>query len=94
MTSAPPQGNRIPIPEDFPIAWQAPAEETLFWWWDQMHHPHSVTPLTLSLDGPAFSQGIQRAADILHMPVKRYHVRGFNTYWYFTYWYFYRHRAS
>ena len=73
----------IATPEHFPVDWDPPEMEGLFWWWDQMHHPHPVTPITFSLDGPAFSEGIGRVARAFHMPFKKYHVARFNTYLYY-----------
>ncbi len=73
----------IPAPEDFPITWDSPEDGGLFWFWDQMHHPHPVTPLTAAIDGPAFSSGTGKAAAALFMPIKAFHVRSVNSYFYF-----------
>jgi pyruvate,water dikinase len=78
----PPPG-RIQLPDHFPITWPDPALEEIFWFWDQMHHPHAVTPFTASLDGPAFSGGTGKTAAVLQMPIKRFNAAAFNYYFYF-----------
>lgn len=77
------EGTPISIPEDFPVAWESPGDERIFWFWDQMHHPHVVTPMTSSLDGPAFTDGFGRACRAMSMPLKTSAVRTFNYYLYF-----------
>jgi pyruvate,water dikinase len=56
----------------------------MYWFWDQMHHPHAVTPMTASLDGVAFAEGIGRACEAMQMPMTRSIMRSFNNYVYFT----------
>ena len=74
----------IPLPEDFPVTWDPPGDQSLYWFWDQMHHPHAVTPMTASLDGVAFAEGIARACEAMHMPMGRSIMRAYNSYVYFT----------
>jgi pyruvate,water dikinase len=76
-------GELIPLPDDFPIAWEAPEHQTVHWFWDQMHHPHAVTPMTSSVDGLAFAEGMGRACDAISMPMKTNQGRTFNYYFYF-----------
>jgi pyruvate,water dikinase len=80
----PAAGQVIPLPDDFPVTWEPPEDERRFWFWDQMHHPHAVTPLTASLDGVAFAEGIGKACEALHMPMGRSIMRAYNSYIYFT----------
>jgi pyruvate,water dikinase len=54
----------------------------MHWFWDQMHHPHAVTPMTSSIDGPAFAEGIGRAANAMFMPMRTTFGRAFNYYFY------------
>ena len=77
------EGTLIAIPDDFPVTWEDPEDERIFWFWDQMHHPHAVTPMTSSLDGPAFTEGFGRACRALSMPFKTSEVRTWNYYLYF-----------
>ncbi len=76
-------GGPIPAPDNFPVTWETPEHAQLLWFWDQMHHPHPVTPLTEAIDGPAFTGGIGKAARALFMPIKTFHVSSFNCYWYY-----------
>jgi pyruvate,water dikinase len=78
-----PPAGRIALPDNFPISWRDPAQEEIFWFWDQMHHPHAVTPYTSSVEGPAFSGGTGRVAQVLHMPIKAFNAETFNYYFYF-----------
>jgi hypothetical protein len=83
MTTPATEDEPIPVPGDFPITWDPPEHQQLFWFWDQMHHPHAVTPLTAAVDGTAFSLGIGKAAAALSIPVKRFHSQVFNYYFYY-----------
>ncbi len=81
MTQA--AGELISLPEDFPISWDPPEDQHKYWFWDQMHHPHAVTPMTASLDGKAFAEGIGRTCETLHMPMRTSIMRPYNYYVYF-----------
>jgi phosphohistidine swiveling domain-containing protein len=78
-----PPGERHPLPDDFPVTWDPPEHEDMHWFWDQMHHPHAVTPMTSSIDGVAFAEGIGRAFATMHMPIGTQMGRAFNYYFYF-----------
>jgi pyruvate,water dikinase len=81
--TTPQPGELIPLPEDFPITWDPPQDRDKEWFWDQMHHPHAVTPMSSSIDGVAFTQGFGRACDALSMPIKTSVGKSFNYYFYF-----------
>lgn len=51
------QATPIPAPDTFPVKWPDPAMEAHFWTWDQMHQPHPLTPLTATVEAPAFVEG-------------------------------------
>lgn len=68
-------------PADFPIAWADPEDESRLWVWEQVHYPHVVTPLTATLDVPAFETGINRAARALGIATET-RARVFNCYYY------------
>jgi pyruvate,water dikinase len=76
-------GDPIPLPEDFPITWEPAEYQHREWFWDQMHHPHAVTPMTSSIDGVAFADGIGRAARTMYMPMRTMEGKSFNYYFYF-----------
>jgi len=56
----------------------------MYWFWDQMHHPHPVTAMTKSIDGRAFSRGIGKAMQTLHMPNAEMLTETINGYWFHT----------
>jgi len=61
-----------------------PVSEEGFWVWDRMHYPSAVTPMTASIDGPAFERGFKRASNELSLPIAGAQVRFFHHYWYFS----------
>ena len=76
-------GERFPLPDDFPVKWDPHEDADQYWFWDQMHHPHAITPMTSSLDGPAFGRGFGKACRALHMPMQGAETKPFNYYLYF-----------
>jgi pyruvate,water dikinase len=56
----------------------------MYWFWDQLHHPHPVTPITKSIDAAAFSNGIEKAARALEMPTNKFLTETINGYWFHT----------
>ncbi|HEU4759052.1 MAG TPA: PEP-utilizing enzyme [Dehalococcoidia bacterium] len=62
------QPQLLPVPENFPFQWDSPEEATRFWTADLMHWPNGVSPLSSSMDMPAFVRGLLKAADTLCMP--------------------------
>ncbi|MCL6646223.1 MAG: hypothetical protein K6U88_14895 [Dehalococcoidia bacterium] len=65
----------------FPFEWSRPEHENLYWFRDRMHFPHPCTPLSASIDAPAFSEGTTAGYRALGAPV-RVHVFTPNGYWY------------
>ncbi|MEX0782666.1 MAG: PEP-utilizing enzyme [Dehalococcoidia bacterium] len=82
--TAPAAPTPLPIPADFPIAWQKPGDEQLPWFQDLMHNPMPVTPLTASIDTDAFSTGASRGLDGLFLPISRLRQMVQNNYVYLT----------
>ena len=64
------QPETLPVPSDFPFQWESPEETTRFWMLDMMHWPHGLSPLSATLDMPAFMRGFTKAARELCMPFK------------------------
>ncbi|MCZ6545753.1 MAG: hypothetical protein O6913_08625 [Chloroflexi bacterium] len=59
----------IPIPVDFPVAWDDPEHEKQMWIQDKLHQPYPITPLSQTLITTAFSVGASAAIALLSMPV-------------------------
>ena len=59
----------IPTTPDFPVAWEHPEDERLFWVPDRMHFPEPVTPMMLGWR-QAFNEGFRRASQTLELPVR------------------------
>lgn len=73
----------IPVSPDFPVVWEKPGDEHLYWTRDRMHFPRPVTPLATTAEVSALTQGFAFAADTLDLPVvPRY--TAFNGYLYST----------
>jgi phosphohistidine swiveling domain-containing protein len=68
----------VPAPPNFPVVWETPADEQIFWTNDRMHWPDPVPMLLASLD---FEDGVNRAAPHYDAPI-RYYARRINTYLY------------
>lgn len=78
----PTPGEQIPVPPGFPVVWEDPGDEQLFWTHDAMHFPD---PLTM-LDNDVLIHTLERhgfagAAEFYEMPI-RPHARRINTYHY------------
>lgn len=65
----------------FPFRWGLPEHERLHWFRDRMHFPHPCTPLSASIDAPAFAEGVTAGYRALGAPVT-VHVATPNGYWY------------
>jgi phosphohistidine swiveling domain-containing protein len=61
-------GQQLPVPEDFRFQWDSPEEAARFWTADLMHFPNGISPLSATMDMPAFGRGLLKAADTLSMP--------------------------
>ena len=76
------QQGSIPTPPDFPVNWQDPDDERLFWTRDAMHFPNPVNALEDEFFVRiAQGDGFARASEAYDMPVKNL-VRLVNTYLY------------
>src|SRR5919107_452877 len=76
------QHGPIPAPPDFPVVWEDPDDERLFWTRDAMHFPYPVNALEGEfLVRVAQGNGFARAREAYNMPVKML-VRLVNTYLY------------
>jgi phosphohistidine swiveling domain-containing protein len=76
------QQSKIPTPPDFPVVWENPDDERLFWSRDPMHFPKPVNALEDEfLIRIAQGYGFARAGEVYGMPVKML-VRRINTYLY------------
>ncbi len=71
----------LPVPDHFPVQWPEPAMQSLYWIWDQVHHPHPKTPLSATFEASAFSEGTTHGFQALAMPIN-YHTFVANGYWY------------
>jgi pyruvate,water dikinase len=82
--TAPSVSATLPVPADFPITWEHPDDERAFWMQDLMHNPTPVTPLTASIEGPAFTVGMERALADKFMPILGVRHAHFNHYTYLS----------
>ena len=55
---------------NFPITWNDPADEQLFWFQDNLHFPLPLTPLNATLFQTAFEIGASAAVSRLSMPIE------------------------
>jgi pyruvate,water dikinase len=69
------QPESLPIPSDFPFRWDNAEEATRFWMLDMMHWPHGLSPLSATMDMPAFMRGFTTAARELCMPFTKMQAR-------------------
>jgi phosphohistidine swiveling domain-containing protein len=78
------QQNMISTPPDFPVVWENPDDERLFWTRDAMHFPNPVNVLEAEfLVSIVQGNGFARASEAYDMPVKNV-ARCVNTYLYFA----------
>ena len=71
----------LPTPANFPVAWDSPEDERLFWIRDQMHCPDPIAPLDEAFIRLVY-QGISTVAERYEFPF-RTRLRRINTY---VYW--------
>ena len=67
--TAPPAPQPIPLPPDFPVAWERPEDQMRLLTIDQMHFPGQQKPLTASLI-QLFDVGFNAAAEHNSLPVE------------------------
>jgi phosphohistidine swiveling domain-containing protein len=78
----PAPGEQIPVPPDFPIVWENPDDEQLFWTQDAMHFPDPVTMLEADVFiRTLYRHGFTSAFEFYEIPI-RAHPRRINTYHY------------
>ena len=70
----------IPLPPDFPVTWEQPEDERLFWTRDIMHFPEQMKPMT-TLFAEAFNKGFANASQVTQMPIRLRYSR-LNTHMY------------
>jgi phosphohistidine swiveling domain-containing protein len=76
------QQGPISAPPDFPVVWENPEDEQLFWTRDAMHSPNQLSELEAELAiGIAHSYGFASASEAYGLPV-RLQPRLINTYYY------------
>ena len=76
------QQGPISAPPDFPVVWENPEDEHLFWTRDVMHSPNQLSELEAELAiGVAHSYGFTSASEAYGLPV-RLQPRLINTYYY------------
>ena len=63
------ESSAIPVPADFPVEWDDPADEQLFWFQDILHFPLPQTPLNATMFQSSFAIGSSRAIAELSMPI-------------------------
>jgi pyruvate,water dikinase len=66
----------------FPASWDEPFDDGAAFFFDSMHNPHPMTPLTLSVDGPATAAGFEIAAREQQTPIREFQMRNRNYYSY------------
>jgi pyruvate,water dikinase len=72
----------IPIPEDFQFKWDSPEEAAQYWVADLMHWPRGISPLSATMDVPAFFRGFNQAAQELSLPIRSASCKVINNYLY------------
>ncbi len=76
------QQGPIPVPPEFPVTWESPDDDRLFWARDTMHFPDQMNELEGELvTRVAHTHGFTRASEAYDMPI-RLQPRRINTYYY------------
>jgi pyruvate,water dikinase len=76
------QQGPIPVPPEFPVTWESPDDDGLFWARDTMHFPDQMNELEGELvTRVAHTHGFTRASEAYDMPI-RLQPRRINTYYY------------
>lgn len=71
----------LPTPPDFPVTWEQPGDERLFWTHDRMHFPNPITPLADSFLRVSIEDGFGAAFARYDIPASM-QARRINTYHY------------
>ena len=72
----------LPIPSDFPVVWDDPEDETLFWFFDRMHTADPLSPVDDILWHMVYD-GVNHTHETFGIPT-RMRVKLINTYLYIT----------
>lgn len=72
----------LSLENHFPTFGSDPKDKQWSWAWDRMHFPNAMTPLTASIEGPAFEEGFSKAAEFFAKSYSAVQVRFYNYYWY------------
>ena len=76
-----PEPTVIPLPDNFPIAWDPPKHVDLLFVQDRMHAPAPITPLAGWLNSYPFADGANRGFATAGQPIM-FIIRRYNTYYY------------
>ncbi|MGN6757568.1 MAG: hypothetical protein ACTHMJ_14385, partial [Thermomicrobiales bacterium] len=71
----------LPTPPDFPVTWEQPGDEQIFWTMDRMHFPTQVAPLADSFLRTVFERSFNQGVGVYGAPIRAM-ARRFNTYHY------------
>ena len=71
----------LPTPPDFPVSWERPGDERLFWTHDRMHFPDPITPMADSFVHVFIEEGFGAAFARYDIPARML-TRRINTYHY------------
>lgn len=72
----------IPVPDDFPVAWNSPEEQFLLWEREQLHFPKPCTPLVADLVIQVLRDGLGQHLKNMGAPLRGVSARRINTYIY------------
>ncbi len=73
-------GQPIPRPPDFPVKWDTPADDRLYWTFDPIHYPDPVSPLAFDLQS-RWWWGARKGFEQYSLPMV-IETRRVNTYYY------------
>lgn len=73
-----------PAVTDFPVVWEHPDDEALWWARDRMHRPGQTSPFAHSWERSVFMPGFTAAAEAYSLPIGGWDARWVNTYGYST----------
>ena len=71
----------IPTPKDFPVQWEHPEDQRLFWTHDRLHHPEQLMPLEEVYIRDFIEHGFNTSAEVYEMVIRAKN-RMINTYSY------------
>lgn len=78
--TAPVMPTPIPLPGDFPVTWESPAESMLLWEREQLHMPYPMSPLAAEIVCEGVGKGITQALRTLGAPIVEARLKRVNTY--------------